>query len=183
MAVAEQSHRPTRYLTCADTAKLIRKALAEAFPSVRFSVRSKTYAGGASINVGYTDGPLKADVERVAFAFQGGTFDGMTDYKGGKVHAFASDPDQPIHFGADFVFVDQTISGQHAAAARAALEALTPNELNRLEAKLRIGEFATPFPMDRGDWAYRRAVEVATLPACPPNAAPTAESVVLLRTY
>ena len=40
-----------RYLTCAETAKLARAALKQAFPGVRFSVRSDTYAGGASIHV------------------------------------------------------------------------------------------------------------------------------------
>lgn len=30
----------TRYLTCAETAKLVRKALKEAFPDVKFSVEA-----------------------------------------------------------------------------------------------------------------------------------------------
>jgi len=42
-----------KYLTCAETAQLVRAALREAFPEVRFSVRSKVYAGGASINITY----------------------------------------------------------------------------------------------------------------------------------
>ena len=41
----------TRYLTCAETAKLVRKALKEAFPDVKFSVRSNVYSGGASLSV------------------------------------------------------------------------------------------------------------------------------------
>lgn len=176
-------HVPTRYLSCADTAKMIRQALKEAFPAVKFSVRSSTYAGGASIDVSYTDGPKKADVEAVANTFQGGSFDGMTDYKGGHVHALASAPNQPVHFGADFVFVRQEISPAHKAATIAALELLTDLELNHLEARLRIGEFASPFHMDRGDWAYVRAVCVATLPPIAPQPSPTAEGVRLVRSY
>lgn len=41
----------TKYLSCAETAKLIRQALKEAFPDMKFGVRSKTYSGGASIDV------------------------------------------------------------------------------------------------------------------------------------
>lgn len=170
----------TRYLSCADTAKLIRQALKEAFPAVKFSVRSNTYAGGASINVSYTNGPQSADVERVAFAFQGGYFDGMTDYKGGHVHAIDG---KPVSFGADFVFVRQEISDAQMAAVRAGLAALTDLQRNHLEARLRIGEFAAPFHMDRDDWAYLRAVAVATLPRVAPKASPTAEGVRLVRSY
>jgi hypothetical protein len=72
----------TTYLSCADTAKLVRAALKESFPGVKFSVKSSVYAGGASINVAYTDGPSAGQVEAVAKAFQGAYFDGMTDYKG-----------------------------------------------------------------------------------------------------
>jgi hypothetical protein len=41
------------YITAAETARLVRAKLARTFPSVRFSVRTKTYSGGASINVSY----------------------------------------------------------------------------------------------------------------------------------
>ncbi|HEV2530939.1 LPD29 domain-containing protein [Phenylobacterium sp.] len=176
-------HAETRYLSCAETAKLIRTALKEAFPAVKFSVRSDTYSGGASIHVTYTDGPAVADVERIANTFQGGYFDGMTDYKGGHVHALASAPNEPVHFGADFVFVRQEISDPHRAATLAALALLTDLERNHLEARLRIGEFATPFHMDRGDHAYVRAVCVATLPPAAAKPSPTAEGVRLVRSY
>jgi hypothetical protein len=69
------------YLSCAATAKLVRAALKKAFPGVKFSVRSDTYSGGASINVNWTDGPSSAAVKRVAGAFAGGGFDGMIDMK------------------------------------------------------------------------------------------------------
>ncbi len=45
------------YLSCADTAQLVRAALEQAFPRQKFSVRSHTYAGGASIDISWTDGP------------------------------------------------------------------------------------------------------------------------------
>jgi len=43
----------TEYLSCADTARLIRAALARSFPGTKFSVRSSVYTGGASIRVRY----------------------------------------------------------------------------------------------------------------------------------
>jgi hypothetical protein len=71
----------TDYLTCAETATLVRTALKRAFPGVKFSVRSSTYSGGASIRVGWTDGPRRVDVERIAQPFAGADFDSMTDCK------------------------------------------------------------------------------------------------------
>ena len=55
----------TKYFTCAETAKLIRQSLKEAFTGVKFSVRSSTYSGGASISVSWTDGPNAAQVESI----------------------------------------------------------------------------------------------------------------------
>ena len=94
----------TKYLSCAETAKLVRAALKEAFPGVKFSVKSSTYAGGASINVAYTDGPSASQVEGITSAFQGSYFDGMTDYKGSNYNSLDG---QPVRFGADFIFVNR----------------------------------------------------------------------------
>lgn len=71
--------RATRYLSCAETAKLVRKALKREFPGVKFSVRSRVYSGGASIRVRWTDGPTESDVKAVAGVYAGGGFDGMID--------------------------------------------------------------------------------------------------------
>ena len=71
----------TRYLTCAETAKLIRAELRRCYPGVKFSVRSSTYAGGASIRVEWTDGPTDEAVTGTARVFAGARFDGMVDLK------------------------------------------------------------------------------------------------------
>jgi hypothetical protein len=85
------------YLSCAETAKLVRNALKPAFPGVKFSVRSSTYAGGASIHIGWTDGPQEAEVDKVVQPYAGSSFDGMIDlktsntdwlYPDGRVEAF-----------------------------------------------------------------------------------------------
>ncbi|MDI7862545.1 hypothetical protein MRS76_11290 [Rhizobiaceae bacterium n13] len=74
----------TRYLSCAETAKLIRNQLKAKFPGVKFSVRSDVYAGGASIRVNWIDGPTVALVDDIVKPFAGSGFDGMIDMKFGK---------------------------------------------------------------------------------------------------
>lgn len=96
-----------KYLTCAETAKLVRAALKEAFPGVRFSVKSDVYSGGASINIKYTDGPTCKQVKAVAQMFEGSYFDGMTDYKGSN---YGSLDGEEVRFGADFIFVNRYFS-------------------------------------------------------------------------
>lgn len=102
------------YLSCADTAKLIRAALKESFPGVKFSVRSSVYSGGASININYVDGPSYEQVKAVAGMFEGSYFDGMTDYKGSNYGALDGNE---VRFGADFVFVNRSFSVAVLAAA------------------------------------------------------------------
>lgn len=72
--------RPRR-LSCAETAKLVRADLKREFPGTKFSVRSHTYSGGASIDVGWTDGPTSPAVDKILKAYSGARFDGMTDLK------------------------------------------------------------------------------------------------------
>lgn len=96
-----------QYLSCAETAKLVRAALKESFPGVKFSVRSSVYSGGASINVNYVDGPTYDQVKAVVGMFEGSYFDGMTDYKGSN---YGSLDGQEVRFGADFIFVNRSFS-------------------------------------------------------------------------
>lgn len=111
----------TKHIPCADTAKLIRQALKESFPGIKFSVRSSVYAGGASINVGWTDGPNEAQVKAVAGTFSGAYFDGSQDLKGA---TYALLDGQQVRFGADFVFVNRTVSDALATKAIAAVARL-----------------------------------------------------------
>lgn len=121
----------TENIPCAATAKYIRKALKVAFPKTKFSVKSDTYAGGASIYIAWTDGPCRDGVESIAGDYQGGDFDGMADYKYAIYHWFKegeepvmalhpaaygierfemdapSDEYKRVHFGADFIFYNR----------------------------------------------------------------------------
>lgn len=131
------------YLTCAETAKLVRKALAKAFPGYTFTVRSNTYAGGASIDVGWLDGPPAKVVDSVVHGFAGGRFDGMIDmaysveswldpdgtaYVAGSPGTqgsrgmdpeYVGDPRSPdarlVHFGADYVFTNRRLTPEAEA--------------------------------------------------------------------
>jgi hypothetical protein len=98
---------PTTSHTCAQTAKLLRQALKEAFPTTKFSVRSASYAGGASIDVHWTDGPTATQVRAICNHFKGADFDGMQDLKISKEHVVNG---QRIHYGADGVFAHRALS-------------------------------------------------------------------------
>ncbi len=95
------------YLSCAETAKLLRAELKVKFPKQKFSVRSDTYAGGASIRVHWTDGVALDKVDPVAKKFAGATFDGMIDLK--EYHDSIYNG-KTVHFGADFIFTERKIS-------------------------------------------------------------------------
>lgn len=141
----------TEYLTCADTAKMLRGALRSQFPGVKFSVRSDTYAGGASIRVYWTDGPAEDAVRALTELYRGADFDGMTDYK--SYHStLLADPSgdvREVHMGADFVFPSRTMSDEFVAACA-----------ERAEFNGRVG-----YPMQCegcGDWMSERDCWTAT---------------------
>lgn len=97
----------TRYLSVAETAKLVRAALADKFPGVKFSVRSKSYSGGASIDISWIDGPTAEEVKNVSSKFEGATFDGMIDLK--EYHRSIWNGEE-VHFGADYIFENRSLS-------------------------------------------------------------------------
>lgn len=107
----------TRYLSCTETAELLRKALKEAFPKVKFGVRSKRYSGGASISVRWTDGPRTARVQAITDRFEGAAMDASTDCK---IYRTSLLEGQKVHFGSDFIFAYRDISRQEEKVAEAA---------------------------------------------------------------
>lgn len=60
-------------------AKNMRIQLAEAFPGIKFSVKSSRYSGGDSINVSWIDGPCGRQVDEIIKRYSAGSFDGMED--------------------------------------------------------------------------------------------------------
>jgi hypothetical protein len=120
----------SRYIDTAECAKLIRQALKDAFPGVRFSVRSKRYSGGSSITVHWTDGPVTREVEPLVRRFQGASFDGMTDLKEYHDSTFNG---ERVHFGADYVFTSREMSDDRRAELVAKIEAATGRPFGRDE--------------------------------------------------
>lgn len=98
-----------KYITCVETAKLIRAVLKESFPAIKFSVKSSQYAGGASISIYYNNGPTEKQVKSVISVFEGSYFDGMQDYKG---QNYANLNGEEVKFGADFVFVNRYLTSE-----------------------------------------------------------------------
>lgn len=90
----------TRYVSVTDTAKLVRKALKEHFPSIKFSVRSSSYSMGASIDIEWTDGPCSKAVDEVVDQFKGADFDGMQDLKVPRKSMLNG---EPVRFMADYI--------------------------------------------------------------------------------
>ena len=68
-----------KHINAVDTAKIIRKELKAKFPNTKFSVTSKSFAGGSSISINWTDGAAKTDVEKLTKIFSGVSFDGSQD--------------------------------------------------------------------------------------------------------
>lgn len=133
------SRRSPRSLSAVETARLLRKALKHHFPGTKFSVRK---SGGSAINVRWTDGPARIDVENVTHNYEGGGFDGMIDMRysvqswllpdgsarlgrssgtegsrgsvPGYNYARPSDDAELVYFGADFIFCNRTDSARAA---------------------------------------------------------------------
>jgi hypothetical protein len=98
---ALRPNKEREYLPVTETAQILRRVLKEAFPGIKFAVKTKKYSGGSSIRIEWTDGPTVAQVKDYTQVFEGAYFDSMTDYKG---HQYALFDGQPVHFGADFIF-------------------------------------------------------------------------------
>lgn len=97
---------PTKYLTAAETATLVRKALKAQFPAFKFSVRTREYAGGASLDVAWTDGPHEKAVQQVTSQFRGADFDSSQDlmtYREGPASVTAGGELERVSYGADFI--------------------------------------------------------------------------------
>lgn len=65
--------------THAAAAQAIRQDLKKAFPGVKFRVRSSSFSMGNSVDVDWTDGPTRSEVDRIIGRYQYGHFDGMQD--------------------------------------------------------------------------------------------------------
>ena len=115
----------TRYLTPAETAKLVRSSLKANFKSQKFSVRAKSYSGGGSIHVTWTDGPTEAEVTPIVNQYSGSNVDGSIDLKYGRTSYLRSDGAVYTHHDPGTVGTH----GTHEGADNRNLEALMPEDV------------------------------------------------------
>ena len=94
----------TKYISGADTNKIIRDTLKTAFPAVKFSVK---LTPGGSCRIKWTDGPTEPQVDTVVRKFAGASFDPMIDLKSYNVGDLNG---EQVYFGVDFVFTDREYS-------------------------------------------------------------------------
>ena len=99
--------KPVRRISLIDTAKLLRKALKAAYPTVKFSVRCDRYSMGCSIDVTWTDGPTSGQVQPLLRQFDRKSFDGMTDSSSYHTQEYEG---ETVAFGADYVSGQRHIS-------------------------------------------------------------------------
>jgi hypothetical protein len=144
-----------RYVSAAETAKIIRAELKKRWPKAKFSVRSKTYTGGGSINIDWVDGPALAEVERIAKRFEGASFDSMQDLKSYHDSTYNG---ERVHWGADYVFCNRKYT---ADVMNAAVEKIAGNWA--LDEPLRVEVYGekvrhASIPYNRAYECARRAV-------------------------
>jgi len=63
----------------AQAAKAIRKELKEAFPGIKFKVKSDNFSMGNSVDINWVDGPMEKEVAKITAKYQYGHFNGMED--------------------------------------------------------------------------------------------------------
>jgi hypothetical protein len=68
----------------ANGAANMRRLLADAFPGIKFAIKSDSYSMGSSIDVNWEDGPTSAQVKAISDQFQSEDFNGMIDMSEGR---------------------------------------------------------------------------------------------------
>lgn len=93
----------TKYISHAETNKLIRETLKVEFPGVKFKVKIQ----GGITHINYEAPILAKDVTAVVSIFEGRSFDGMQDLA---TPNFVYTEGEEIHYGADYISVSRHIS-------------------------------------------------------------------------
>lgn len=159
------------YLSCADTAKIIRVELKKKFPGQKFSVRSDVYSMGASIDVRWENGVSLKAVEEVVKKYESSGFDGSIDLKYGKTHYLTKEGEiilgysmgtqesmgcvpafrepmppegaKEIHLGADYIFCERKITEELQERIAREMAAHMNEEYKGLDSPCKIKEYDT----------------------------------------
>lgn len=142
-----------RYVPATEIAKEVRRRLKAKWPETKFSVRSqfsvrsKKYAGGASINVRWTDGPTQKQVDEVTDALQSVSHIDNTDFAH---HKPVELDGEPVHSGANYIFGHREFSPellQMVAEMELANRGLSPDAIRVVQ------ENGQNYPRFEGDAA------------------------------
>ena len=88
--------------------KNIKRELKREFPSILFSIKSKVFSCGDSIDISWTDGPTSEQVDNITDKYEEGHFDGMTDS-----YEYSRSNWTEVFGGAKYVMTNRHISGAH----------------------------------------------------------------------
>lgn len=91
--------------TSSKTAQAIRQELKKEFPKTKFQVTSKSYSGGNSVSIRWTDSITTEKVKEIVAKYEMGSFDGMTD-------SYNYDNKNPDIPQVKYVFVSREISDE-----------------------------------------------------------------------
>jgi len=123
---------PKRRIEATDLAKLVRKALKQSFPGVKFSVRTSKYSMGSSVNVSWTDGPTNAQMNGVLDVYR--DVDGTRNDDTEILRTNALDG-EPVRFG-PYVFGQREHSNAFIAGVKKSIAALSDAEREKFMATL-----------------------------------------------
>lgn len=132
----------------AEVAKLVRRALKEAFPTQKFSVRTERYSMGSSLNVSWTDGPRATDVNNILRLFEAKRFNGMDDSTTYVQHVLDG---ETVSFGSDYVQGTRSYSAEFLTEVGDRLTALRRD--NPTEFTAFLNSIHHRGDVDR-DWSY-----------------------------
>jgi len=105
----------TIYEGAAQTAKRVRAILKREFPGIKFRVRSKTYSGGSSVDVSWTDAVRTEAVQRAVKWLESADFDGMTDSTTYRPPEIEVDGERVKVHGADYVNCHRDLTDEKVA--------------------------------------------------------------------
>lgn len=117
-----------RFVRTSEQNKLIRKALKTAFPGFKFDSIRASHGGGA-VQVEWTDGPTKAEVDAVVSAFKGGYYDAVEDYHGVNRSLLNG---EEVYFEGESIFTKRDLSQDFISATLYRITKLDISEQVRL---------------------------------------------------
>lgn len=106
----QQHDNAVRISSQALGAKNIRTELKATFSGQKFKVTSEGYCGGSSINIHWTDGPTRDEVEAITDKYQYGHFNGMED-----IYEYSREPFTDLFGSGKYVFANRHLSDEFTA--------------------------------------------------------------------